>query len=235
MPLADEIRDLSTRTLSALAASHDYFTYSKRVWRLLSDDVKAGRTLSFRNQTTRTAVDEQTLVDRSQLYVTDYLAAFSFQHFVSLFEDYVFGLLRLWLAAYPASLTKKQIDMGAVLRASDKSAIVLAVVDKELNELKYERLADWFAYLDRLVRLGCPTAAEIEALTEIKASRDILVHNNGIANATYVAKAGPRARYRDGDRLEIPEPYHRTSWEAITSVVRAISAAAVAKAGPATP
>ncbi len=70
-------------------------------------------------------------------------------------------------------------------------------------------MADWFAYFEKLAKLGCPTAGEIEHLAEIKASRDILVHNKGIVNATYVSKAGSRARFRDGERLEIPERYHR--------------------------
>src|SRR5208283_2381144 len=163
---------------------------------------------TFRNLTTGTRVDEQVLLGRAQLYVTDYLMSSTFQHFVSLFEDFFFELLRSWLAAYPASLSKKQVEISAVLKAPDKSAIVLTVVDKELNELKYERLADWFAYLERLTNLGCPTADEIEKLAEIKASRDILVHNNGIANATYVSKPGNWAKYKDGERLKIPEQYH---------------------------
>ena len=230
MALADDIQALESRTLSALEASHDYFTYTQNLWRLLAQTVKEGRRFTFRNLTTGTQVDEQVLLGRAEVYVADYLTLSSFQHFVSLFEDFFFELLRCWLAAYPGSLSKKQVDMGVVLKAPDKTAIVLTVVDKELNELKYERLDDWFAYLARLVKLGCPTADEIESLSEIKASRDILVHNNGIANATYVSKAGSRARYGDGEKLEIPEQYHRASWETINKVVRDVSAAAIAKA-----
>ncbi len=230
MALADDIQALTSRTLSTLEASHDYYTYTKRVWRLLQQIVKEGRKFTFRNLTTGTRVDEQVLLGRAQLYVTDYLISSTFQAFVSLFEDFFFELLRFWLAAYPASLSKKQVEVGAVLQAPDKSAIVLRVVDKELNELKYERLADWFAYLERLTKLGCPTDDEIEKLAEIKASRDILVHNNGITNATYVSKAGTWARYQDGEKLEIPEQYHRATWETINKVVRDVAAAAVAKA-----
>ncbi len=229
MALADEIQIFATRTLSALDASHDYFTYSKRVWRFLPQIVKEGRRFTFRNRTTGTRVDEQMLLGRAQLYVTDYLTSSTFQHFVSLFEDFFFGLLRQWLAAYPGSLSRKQVEMAAVLKAPDKAAIVLAVVDKELNDLKYERLADWFAHLERLTNLGCPTAAEIEKLAEIKASRDILVHNNGVVNAIYVGKAGRCARYHDGEKLEIPEQYHRESWETIKKVVHDLSVAALAK------
>ena len=230
MALADDIRNLASRTVSALDASHDYYTYTKRVWRLLSQIVKEGRKFTFRNLTTGTRVDEQVLLGRAQLYISDYLMSSTFQHFVSLFEDFFFELLRYWLAAYPGSLSRKQVEFGVILRAPDKATLVLAVVDKELNDLKYERVADWFAYLDRLVKLGLPTAAEIEKLAEIKASRDILVHNKGITNATYVSKAGSQARYRDGERLKVPEPYHRDSWETIKKVVRELSDAAINKA-----
>ncbi|MEX2138077.1 MAG: hypothetical protein WD894_02365 [Pirellulales bacterium] len=94
MALADEIQALAARTQSALDASHDYYTYTKRVWRLLQQLVKEGRKFSFRNPTTGTRVDEQVLFGRAQLYITDYLVSFTFQHFVSLFEDFFFGLQR---------------------------------------------------------------------------------------------------------------------------------------------
>jgi hypothetical protein len=230
MAMVDDLQDLANRTLAALDASHDYFTYTKRVWRLLQKLVKGGEQLNFRNDATGTKVNERTLAGRGQMYVSVYLMSSTFQHFVSLFEEFFFDLLRLWLAAYPQSLSRKQLDFGTVLKASDKAAIVLAVVEKELNELKYERLADWFAYLDKLVKLGCPTVDEIERLAEIKASRDILVHNKGIANAAYVSKAGGRARFQDGEKLRIPERYHRESWETIKKVVSDVSAVAIAKA-----
>ncbi len=197
---------------------------------MLQQVVKEGRKFTFRNLTTSTQVDEQALLGRAQLYVTVYLMSSTFQHFVSLFEEFFFGLLRHWLAAYPGSHSNKQVEMSTILKASDKAAVVLAVVDKELNDLKYKRVADWFTYLERLAKLGCPTTAEIEELAEIKASRDILVHNNGVVNATYVEKAGKRARYQVGEKLEIPEHYHRESWERIRKVVDQLSNAAVEKA-----
>jgi hypothetical protein len=235
MALAEDVRRLANRTISALDASHDYFTYTKRVWRLLEQVVKEGRHFNLQNRATRSRMSERDLVAKAPLYISDYLVTSTFQHFVLLFEEFFFDLLRLWLASYPHSLSKKQLEFSTVLKASDKAGIVLSVVDKELNELKYERLADWFAYLDRLVKLGCPTTGEIEKLAEIKASRDILVHNKGIANAAYVSKAGGRARYRDGEPLEVSEPYHLASWEMIKKVVSDISAAAIAKARPSQP
>jgi hypothetical protein len=69
------------------------------------------------------------------------------------------------------------------------------------------------------------TQAELAA----KASRDVLVHNKGIANKTYESKAGNLARFREGEELDIPEDYHRETWELIHKVVADVSNAAIAK------
>ena len=105
-------------------------------------------------------------------------------------------------------------------------------MDRELNEIKYERVADWFAYLERIAKLGVPTAEEIERLAEIKAGRDILVHNKGVVNATYLSKAGKCARFAVGQRLDIDLEYHLASWEAIKKLVSDLSAAMIEKVPP---
>lgn len=93
----------------------------------------------------------------------------------------------------------------------------------------YDRPTGWFAYLEDRAKLGCPTPDEIEKIAEAKASRDVLVHNRGVAGKTYESKAGKLARYKDGQRVEILEPYHRQTWELIRKVVTDISNAAIAK------
>jgi len=57
----------------------------------------------------------------------------------------------------------------------------------------------------------------------------VFVHNRGIASKTYEAKAGKIARYKDGQRIDIPEHYHRETWELIRKVITDISNAAIAK------
>lgn len=230
MPLADDIRALQTRTTTELDASHDYFTFSMRVWDSMQRAVRDGARFRYNNPSTGTRVNQTQLVARSGGYIAQNLLPSTFQHFVSIFEDFVFDLLRLWLSAYPRSLSRKQLEFGVVLDAPDRAALIQRVVDRELNELKYERLADWFAYLERLVNLGRPTADEIEALSEIKASRDILVHGRGVANAIYVSKAGKRARCAAGEQLDLPERYHRESWGLIRRVSHEVAEAAIARA-----
>lgn len=230
MALSDEIQFLRDQILADLSAAHDYYTDTKIAWRMVQQFISDGRTIKIRNMTTGTVTTHTELAVKARGYVTGQLTEATFQQFISIFENFYFELLRLWLTAYPQSLGKKTVDFKSILELPDKDAITGLVVRKELNEVQYERPTEWFAYLKDKAKLGCPTVNEIDRIAEAKASRDVLVHNKGIANKTYKSKAGVLARCEEGDRISIPEHYHRETWELICKVVTDVSNAAVAKA-----
>jgi len=229
MSLIDEITQLRDATLSSLDASHDYYVHTQYLWRLLQQMVREGHEITVENQATGNTVRETELAGLAQSYMTGYLASATFQHFVSSFERFVFDFLRLWLTEYPGSLANHQLTFRTVLDARDKSTIVDSVVQKEVHTLAYQRLADWFEYLQKIANLGYPELNDIERLAEIKATRDVLVHNNGIANSIYVDKAMGQARCAEGAQLELPENYHRQSWQLIRRIVDELANAAVTK------
>jgi hypothetical protein len=70
MALAEDVQRLANRTISALDSSHDYFTYTKRVWRLLEQVAKEGRRLTFQNRATRSRMSERALVEIAPLYIS---------------------------------------------------------------------------------------------------------------------------------------------------------------------
>ena len=233
MPLSDEIQSLANRIQADLRAGYDYFEHTKLSLGLVRSIVERGHKITVQNTVTGTVLNETNLGGLWRSYLATYLAESVFQHFVSLFEDFVFELLRLWLSAFPAGIPnkdKKPVNLATILDAVDKDAILGFVIDRELNALKYQRLTSWFEYLNDRVNLGYPTDEQIKRLAEIKASRDILIHNRGIVNETYLQKAGDRARYRLDQRLEIPEPYLLDSWTVIGEMVRDMAAAAITKA-----
>jgi len=231
MALIDDVTRLRGDILSSLDESHNYYVHTKYVWRLLQEMVRQGRQVTIDNQVTGTTVDGAELSSLTQGYVTGYLAAATFQHFVTLFEQFVFDLLRLWLTEHPGSLAGKELKFRMVLESPDKDAIVTAVVQKQLYGLAHERVANWFDYLESIAKLGCPSKEQIERLAEIKASRDVLVHNNGIVNMIYLDKSMGQARFAEGERLELPEHYHRDSWQLIKLVVNDVANAAISKLG----
>lgn len=229
MAHTDDIRSLRARALNDLAAAHDYFTDTKLAWRIVRESVKAGYQLNQQSPVTNTITTEADLVARSHDYVTGPLIEATFQQFIAIFENFFFDLLRLWLLAYPRSLEAKQVPFKAVLDAPDKDAVALLVVNRELNELMYERPKEWFKYLEAKAKLGCPTDDDIDRFAEAKASRDVLAHNRGVVNKTYEAKAGRLARHRDGQKLDVPEPYHRQVWDMLLRVVAEVGGAAAGK------
>ena len=229
MALADAIRALRDRVLEDLNTAHDYFVDTKIAWMIVHKVVQSGRMFGNRNATTGTVTTQAELDRKAKRYVAEQLAEATFQQFISIFENYFFDLLRLWLKAYPQNLMGRKVDFKVVLDAPDKEAITLLVVEKELNEVLYDRPAGWFAYLEDKLKLGCPTPTEIERIAEAKATRDVLVHNRGVATKTYESKAGKLARDKDGQRIDIPEYYHRETWELLRKAIADIANAAIAK------
>ena len=77
--------------------------------------------------------------------------------------------------------------------------------------------------------MDCPDDGEIDALAEIKATRDILEHNAGVVNEIYWRKAGKRARFAVGEHVELDDAYHLESWRLIKKVVRDVTSAAIGR------
>jgi len=254
MALAAEILVLRDRVLADLNAVLDYYSHTKIAWGIVRQSVLDGNRFVIKGtaepaigldrpigdgsspvlieRSTGTETTEAILADKARDYTNIQLPEATFQQFISIFEAFLGDFLRLWLLAYPQHLSKssKKVDFGIILEAQDKDAIIQAMIDKELNEVTYKSPPEWFKYLEEIVRLGVPTTDEIQRFAEAKASRDVLVHNRGIANRTYESKAATLARYKAGERIEIPVDYHKATEELVRKMVADISNAAIPKA-----
>jgi hypothetical protein len=236
MPLAENIQSLGGRSLNALDAAHDHYYHTKTLWRLFQVVVtREKRKVTVRNSTTGNTFSEHDLVALAQAYTTERLPSAALQQCVAVFESVLTDLMRLWLISFPDSLRGKQLEFSAVLDSTDKAALIQSVVDKTVNDLAYKSVADWFAYLESRVRLGCPTKDEIERIAEIKASRDVLVHAQGIVNSIYIEKAGRQARFAVGQRLMVPEHYLNDAFLLIRKIIGDLARAAADKVSPPSP
>ncbi len=142
------------------------------------------------------------------------------QHQIALFESMFFDALRTVLIAQPIRLpSKRQVEYGVIVSAVDKDQIISALVDRELNELKYKPVADWFAYVTKLVSDICISDQDLGQIAEAKATRDILVHNAGVVNETYQQKAGSFARGSLGETISVVGDYSRDTWQLLAKVL----------------
>ena len=113
--------------------------------------------------------------------MTVQLAESTFRDLSSLLEDWVLGLIRLWLTAYPEDMDlnfdpatgqrrgKKQeevqIPLSRLLHLRDCTAILGGLIERVVRDLTYERPEKWFRYIDSRLSLGCPDATHRASFT----------------------------------------------------------------------
>jgi hypothetical protein len=229
MAIKDDLRSIAERAEMDLNAVNDFFEHSRIVWHSFQMAVDAGHKVRAKNPATRTKIDQDGLVSLTQQYTRDYLATFTFRQFVSTFEGFFFDLLHRLLLHNPHQFARCQVEFESILKARDREEIISGLILKQLNDLKYEQLREWFVVLNKTVKLDCPSPEEIDTLAEVKAARDILEHNAGVVNEVYVRKAGRKACYAVGEQIEIDDSYYLSSWKAIKKVVKELTDAAVRK------
>jgi hypothetical protein len=227
MPIVEDVRGLIDRTNRDLDEWSDFLEHTKAVWRGFQFWVKAGNTFRARNAATGKEFSEADLTSLSQYYITEHLASFAFQRYISVFEAFVFDFLRILLLRNPGSLSGKELKFGAIVSKPDLATVVQEVIDHQLNEIRYAKPKDWFEFIDKVQRLGCPSADEVEGLAEIKATRDVLEHNAGVVTKVYMDKSGKKARFKAGEYVELPDMYLRDCWLLLKKISNDLANAAI--------
>jgi hypothetical protein len=172
MTLRNDIENARDSAMGALNDAHDYFAFTKDAWRALQQDVERdGRTLKWTNASTASSISEKNVFARAQRYIGVELASSSLQQFVSIFENFFFEIARAWILAFPERLSNRQLSGKLIIRLADKAAMIDALVEKELQEVFYDRPANWFEYIKTLTKIASPTDAEAAQFAEIKATR----------------------------------------------------------------
>jgi hypothetical protein len=229
MAVHDDLRGIANQAHRELDSVHDFFEHSKIVWRSFQILVDEGHKVAAENLATKTRIDQDDLIRLAPKYTRDYLSTFTFRQFVSAFEVFLFNFLHRLLLHNPWQFSKNQLEFEIVLKAGDRDEIISGMILKQLNQLKYDAVREWFVAAEKAVNLGCPTADELDTLAEVKATRDILEHNAGVVNEIYRRKAAKKSRYNVGDLIEIDDSYHLESWRLIKKVITDVTNAAIAK------
>ncbi len=245
MSLPGDIRNLAAQILGRLDETRDFYLHTRQAWRVIQQVADEGRPVGIVKKATGQDVSTADLEAMGQLYVKVHLSESVFKGLSNLLEDWIIGLTRLWLTAYPAQLNAAsgdaaarpraqrreeiQISLSEILDAADRDEILAIVVERILRDLAYQRPALWFRFLDNRVNLGCPDEAQRSALCEMKAARDVIEHNQGLIGEEYREKAGLAARYAVGETIQIEEPYLLECFELLRVILDDMADAAVRK------
>jgi hypothetical protein len=154
-------------------------------------------------------------VDRfvqGELYETLVVAA------VSQFEAFIGDVISAILKAYPKKLAvvpgvgkdkdqcSKEVSLEVILRSGSYAEIIDSIIAARCEMLFFAPPKKYIEYLGEIA--GIDTSDEaFSNYIEIKASRDIIIHNNKIANTIYQSKAGKDARAQVGENIVVDAKY----------------------------
>jgi len=132
---------------------------------------------------------------------------------VSITEDYVINMLRMILRAHPDRLTiglgggtsEKTVPI-AFLLTKGWSVVLEELIEERIYQSLHASPAQYIKFLKRLLHVEVGDAL-MASFAEVKATRDVIVHAKGLANAVYVRKAGSRSRAPAGSRLPMDRNY----------------------------
>lgn len=133
---------------------------------------------------------------------------------VTIMETLLNDILRLILIEYPNKIpSKKKVDVDCILSSDSIDQIKLTIVDSILNDIAYKSPKDYASEFDKYTGVNLLENPVFHKYIELKATRDIHIHNRGIANEVYLNKAGVVARVQNGQYLPVDIPYFLNSYE----------------------
>ena len=131
---------------------------------------------------------------------------------VSRVEAFIQECIAITATTFPAKLSlladKSGIPLDLFLEHDERDDVIRRFVALKCEGLMFGKPSE---YLDKAAKvLSIELDPEtVRAFIEIKASRDIIIHNSGLINKLYVEKAGEERRGEAGEELIIDVAYFR--------------------------
>lgn len=133
---------------------------------------------------------------------------------VTITETMLNDILRFILIQYPNKIpSKRKIDIDKVLKFESLEQTKLYIVDSVLNEIAYKSPKEYAQEFENYVGVNLLENPIFHKYIELKATRDIHIHNQGIANEIYRIKAGVSARVTTDIYLPVDITYFLQSYE----------------------
>lgn len=160
--------------------------------------------------------------------VTRDIPVSAFVSIVSDIEDYLSKIMK-WIlltdierikCTIPGVNFTKDISIVDFLTV-DRSELIEEIVDQRLVSLFYAKPQKQLEYLDKAVGIKIDEGTW-DFWIEIKARRDLWVHNEGVVNQIYIEKTGNKIGYKKGDIATIDNNYFTECISKLKSMVGSI-------------
>lgn len=149
---------------------------------------------------------------------------------VSITEDAIASFLKIILQNNPNKLllnvqgieSDRNVSLKDILESDNKEDILDNVINKQISGIFYSKPKDLFTYLKDCFKFKIPEDAQKDFI-EIKATRDILIHNNGLINSIYIQKAGNLSRGKVDSKIPLDSEYIGNCLRVCKKIIGSIS------------
>lgn len=157
---------------------------------------------------------KENLIERYRYLGLTQLPINGIYQLVTTTETLLGELLKETLIQFPSKISnKKKLDYELILSAQSLDEIKLAVVNSILNELAYKSPKEYGEEFEKYIGIKLLEQPIYHRYLELKATRGIYIHNQGIANDIYINKADRLSRVKSGQFLPVNIQYFLQSYE----------------------
>ena len=144
---------------------------------------------------------------------------------VSRFEFYLADVLGEYLRRSPEKLLRgpkggdsaRSVPLQSVLESASLAELYEELIEQRIQAIFYAEPKEYCAYFNAISELGL-TEKDFEQFFEVKATRDLVVHNSLLVNELYKKKAGALSRGDIGDRLKVKKDYFEGALSAMKTM-----------------
>lgn len=137
---------------------------------------------------------------------------------ITRFEEFMSNFLIRLYTLYPEKYLDQQKICFSEIINSGVDDIRQKIVLREVDEKMRASYMDWFKLLQEHGMNFDSCTNELDILREIYARRNIVIHNAGIVNETYV-KAAPKSQLKEGDDAFINNEYLQTAFDTVKTII----------------
>jgi hypothetical protein len=218
----DVFREPRNRTIKALNNTHVLTSLTGKSLRALHRTISRGEEEPEQEYEVPSSGGETIALSRDRVEImrllsTAFISGIHEQAIiaaVALTEAYLQRTLKTVLRWFPQKLkqnisgerTDKTVSLDVILSSKNRNQIVSKIINKQLQGIFYGAPSRYFEYIEAVLSIELPATLK-EKFIEIKATRDLIVHNSGKVNETYLEKAGKLARGENGEKLPMDAVY----------------------------
>ncbi|MEM9965526.1 MAG: hypothetical protein AAGC58_09285 [Asticcacaulis sp.] len=131
---------------------------------------------------------------------------------VSRTEAFIQDCLAIVVIAHPNKLAvlgdRGGIPLDLFLEHEEREDVIRRFVAMKCEGLMFGKPSEYLEKAAKVLTIDLDVDL-IKAFIEIKASRDVIIHNRGRLNKLYIEKVGDRCRGKDGEELVVDRDYFR--------------------------